>query len=126
MGAKLVLWGTQGLFPRMRKVWVDYAYRGLKAWVKAALGWTLEVVHHGWTGVRGVWVGKGAQPPELPGGFQVLPRRWVVERSLAWYGRNRRLSKDYERNSKTEETFIYAASAFQILRRLARLRKKGF
>jgi putative transposase len=50
----------------------------------------------------------------------VLPRRWVVERTLAWIGRYRRLSKDYESLTKTSETMIYAAMVIIMIRRLAR------
>jgi putative transposase len=48
----------------------------------------------------------------------VLPRRWVVERSLAWLGRYRRLSKDYERLTETSETFIYIAMIHRMSRNL--------
>lgn len=53
-------------------------------------------------------------------GFQVLPRRWVVERSLAWINRNRRLAKDFEATIASAETFLYAASVMLLTRRLAR------
>jgi putative transposase len=52
-------------------------------------------------------------------GFKVLPRRWVVERTFAWLGRNRRMRKDYEALPASEETGIYAASSRLLLRRLA-------
>ena len=52
-------------------------------------------------------------------GFSVLPRRWVVERTLAWLGQSRRLSKDYEELPTTSETFIYMAMTRLMLRRLA-------
>lgn len=52
-------------------------------------------------------------------GFKVLPHRWVVERTLAWLGRYRRLSKDYERLPQTSESMIYAAMIRLMLRRLA-------
>jgi putative transposase len=55
-----------------------------------------------------------------PRGFQVLPRRWVVERTIAWIDRNRRMSKDYERLPESAETFIYVAMSRLMLRRLAR------
>jgi putative transposase len=55
-----------------------------------------------------------------PRGFQVLPRRWVVERSFAWIGHNRRMSKDYEKLCATSEAFVYAAMNRLMLRRLAR------
>ncbi len=52
-------------------------------------------------------------------GFQVLPRRWVVERSFAWICHNRRLSKDYERLTETSEAFVYVAMTRLMVRRLA-------
>ena len=55
-----------------------------------------------------------------PKGFVVLPRRWVVERSFAWIGHNRRMSKDYERLCASGEAFVYAAMSRLMLRRLAR------
>jgi transposase len=56
-------------------------------------------------------------PPE---GFQVLPRRWVVERTLSWIDQNRRMSKDYERLTETSEAFIYVAMSRLMVKRLAR------
>jgi DDE family transposase len=53
-------------------------------------------------------------------GFHVLPRRWVVERSIAWLGRSRRLSKDYERRPATSEALIYLAGIRLLLTRLTR------
>ena len=53
-------------------------------------------------------------------GFVVLPRRWVVERFLAWINRNRRLAKDFEATIKSATAFLYAASAMLLIRRLAR------
>jgi putative transposase len=53
-------------------------------------------------------------------GFQVLPRRWVVERFFAWINRNRRLAKDFEGTIASAEAFLYAASAMLLIRRLAR------
>jgi len=55
-----------------------------------------------------------------PKGFRVLPRRWVVERTFAWIGHNRRMSKDYERLCATGEAFVYAAMTRLMVRRLAR------
>jgi transposase len=55
-----------------------------------------------------------------PRGFQVLPRRWVVERTFAWISHNRRMAKDYERLCATEEAFVYAAMTRLMVRRLAR------
>jgi len=103
--------------PRLHHLWVDAAYQGsFKDWVEQALGWTVEVVRKP---RRWVWVGPGQKPPELPRGFHVLPRRWVVERTLAWIGRWRRTSKDYEYLSTTSECVIYAIMTRLMLRRLA-------
>jgi Transposase DDE domain len=55
-----------------------------------------------------------------PGGFRVLPRRWVVERTFAWISHNRRMSKDYERLCATGEAFVYVAMTRLMVRRLAR------
>ncbi len=74
-GAKMVLEGLSSRFPRMRKVWADYAYRGLKEWMRTTLGWELEVVRHNWSGR--VWVVGDQEPPSRPKGFVALPRRWV-------------------------------------------------
>jgi putative transposase len=56
-----------------------------------------------------------------PKGFQVLPRRWVVERTIAWIDRNRRMSKDYERLCASGEALMYAAMIRLMTRRLARV-----
>jgi putative transposase len=56
----------------------------------------------------------------LPKGFQVLPRRWVVERTFSWIDHNRRMSKDYERLTETSEAFIYVAMSRLMVKRLAR------
>jgi transposase len=72
-------------------MWGDSAYRGLKDWLAEHLGWELAITKHWWTGNHGFWVRPGQEPPQIPSGFHVLPRRWVVERTLGWFGRNRRV-----------------------------------
>jgi putative transposase len=116
-------------FPRLRHVWLDAAYnvkeKG-KDWIERTLGWTAEIVAHP-PRYKKVWV-PGDIPPEQidwskylpPPGFRVLPRRWVVERTFAWQGQNRRLSKDYERLCTTSEALVYVAMIRLMLRRLAR------
>jgi putative transposase len=116
--AERVLAGLHQPFPEVRLLWADTAYRGLADWLGEQLGWSLEITRHWWTGAR-VWVAAGQPPPERPAGFQVLKRRWVVERTFAWLGRNRRLSKDYERLCETTETWIYLAMTRLMLRRLS-------
>ena len=66
-------------------------------------------------GVRVEW--EKFMPPK---GFVVLPRRWVVERTIAWIDHNRRMSKDYERLPESAQAFIYVAMSRLMLRRLAR------
>jgi len=106
-GARLVLTKAKAAGRRLGKVWVDGGYQaGLVAWARAALGYALEVVR---------------RPPGATG-FAVLPRRWVVERSFAWVGRYRRLSKEYEALTETSEAVIWAAFGGTMLRRLTRLR----
>jgi putative transposase len=56
-----------------------------------------------------------------PKGFQVLPRRWVVERTFSWIEQNRRMSKDYERLCASGESLVYAAMIRLMVRRLIRL-----
>jgi putative transposase len=75
-------------FPRLQLIWADGGYSGLllAVWALLTTGWLLTIVERAAGQV----------------GFQVLPRRWVVERTLAWLGRYRRLSKDYEVGSCTE------------------------
>lgn len=118
VGAKRLLGGLAGLFPRLTLVWADSAYRGLRVWLRETLGWELEVVRHPWSGH--VWLPEGVPPPVRPRGFQVLPRRWVVERTFGWLGRNRRLARDYEFVPETEEAFIYLSMIRLMLRRLTR------
>jgi len=103
-GAKLVLARMQGRFPRLRKIWADGAYSGsLIAWTQALLGCILEIVNRS----------------DDRTGFVVLPKRWIVERTFGWFGRYRRLSKDYEQLPASSETIIYIAMIHLMLRRLA-------
>jgi putative transposase len=80
---------------------------------KVAMRWAQEWAKEG---VKADW--EKLLPPK---GFQVLPRRWVVERTFAWLTQNRRMSKDYERLCATAETFNYAAMTRLMVRRLVRV-----
>ena len=112
-----VLGDVSQTFPRLCHLWVDSAYQGsFKGWVEQTLHWTVQVVKHP---SRWVWVQADQEPPPVPTGFQVLPRRWVVERTFGWLGRWRRLSKDYEYLPTTSECVIYLAMIRIMLRRLA-------
>ena len=103
-GAKLVISKLLGRFPRLELIWADGGYRGqLADWVASLSGWVLEIVPR----------------PKDSHSFEVLPRRWVVERTLAWLGRCRRLSKDYEALPETTESWVHIAMTHLMLRRLA-------
>jgi transposase len=91
-GGKLVLKAlapVQERVPRLKHLWVDSGYRGgFVSWVKEQFGWSVEVVQHPWTGLKGVWTPQEVQvePEQIkPKGFQVLPRRWVVEKTHSQY-----------------------------------------
>ena len=88
-GGKLLLAPLKGTFPRLKLIWADSAYNkgGFVEWVKATLGWEVEVVEHPWSGLRGVWAPKDAVidwEQIRPSGFHVLKWRWIVERTFAW------------------------------------------
>ncbi len=118
-GAKLLLEPLKDIFPRLSLIWAESGYAGkLEDWVKEQLNWTLEIVKRPFEGVRYVWVPPGVEPPEIPRGFVVVKRRWVVERTFGWLGRSRRLSKDYEHLSESEESWIYTAMIRIMLARL--------
>lgn len=104
-GAKMLLAKlTDGLVEKIQRIWADAAYRGqLVDWVREHLNAVLDVVE---------------RDPDQEG-FVVLPRRLVVERTLAWLGRYRRLSKDYEHCLWSSEGMVYIASIQTMLKRLA-------
>jgi putative transposase len=95
----------KGEFTRLKLIWADGAYAGqLVEWVKNACGWLLEIVRRN-EGVKG---------------FQLLPRRWVVERTFGWFGRYRRLSKDYEFQTDSSESMVLIAMIQLMNHRLTR------
>jgi transposase len=114
-GARLLLEPVNQTFTRLSHVWADMGYRGeVIKWIEEKLGWTVEVVQRPRKWVR---CPIDEEPPPMPR-FTVLKRRWVVERTFAWLGRYRRMSKDYEYLTETGEAFIYAAMIRLMLRRL--------
>ena len=102
-GAGLVIETIHDLFPWLRHLFADSVYNGpnLHNTLAKFGSWTIEIVKR-----------------IAPGRFEVLPRRWVVERSLAWLNRNRRLAKDFEATLASATTWIYIASASLLIRRL--------
>lgn len=123
-GVKLLLEPLKGVFPRMKKVWLDVGYSGKgRQWIQQEMGWEAEIVKHAWTGLRGVWVPQGTEvnwAEIIPPGFHVLPRRWVVERTFAWIGRHRRMSKDYEYLLSSSESMVCLTMIRLMVKRLAR------
>jgi transposase len=134
-GIKKLLRHADQEFPRLKHLWLDAGYRSEdkgEGWVKKALGWTVELVERPRKAapeeVLEAWAAEWAKEGKRvdwqkllpPRGFQVLPRRWVVERSLAWICHNRRMAKDYERLCASGEAFVYAAMSRLMVRRLAR------
>lgn len=122
--------------PRLQKLWADQGYSGeLEQWVKEHLGWHLEIVkrtsqkaHHEqmWAIARkrqkaGATVFEMWSGLNYGRGIEGLPRRWVVERTFAWLGRSRRLSKDYEFLPTSSETMIYLTMIRLMLKRLDKM-----
>ena len=104
-GAKLVFFKAAALFPTISLVWADGGYAGkLVDWLNRWCWWVLEIVRK-----------LGDQV-----GFQVLPKRWIVERTFAWLGHYRRLSKDYEELCENSEAMIQIAMIQLMLHRLCR------
>jgi transposase len=129
-GIKLVLTPeVHAQLPRMQLLWLDAGYNGQgkgKDWVEHTLEWRVETVK-ALHARKYYWVPKDIPPDQIdwsqylpPPGFHVIPRRWVVERTFAWFSHNRRLSKDYERLCATSEVWIYLTMIRLMLRRLVR------
>lgn len=104
VGAEDVLTETNELCPSVTHGWADQSYAGeLVEWSAKILGITIEIVKR----------------PADQKGFVLLPRRWVVERTIAWINRCRRLSKDFERHTKNSVAWLYWASIQRMLRCIA-------
>jgi putative transposase len=102
-GAKPTLKKLEGLYPLLKLVLADGGYRGqLIKWVEEELGLKLEIVKRN----------------DDVKGFELLPWRWIVERTLAWINRSRRMSKDFERLPKTTESWIYLSMFSLMCKRL--------
>ena len=107
-GAKLVLKKLVGRFPRLKTILADGISNGdIADWAKRIGGWILELV-----------VRPADEPEEEKKKFKVLKWRWIVERTFAWLGKYRRLSKDYERTVESSESWINLAMINLMLRRL--------
>jgi len=102
-GARLVLKQLDGRFTQLKVIWADGGYAGqLVGWAKRMRGRVIEVVKR----------------TELHR-FVVLPKRWIVERTFAWLGKYRRLSKDYEDLTESSQAMIHLAMINLMLHRLS-------
>ncbi len=105
-GAQLVLAKARLFWSRLLWIWADGAYAGpLCTWVWTTCCW--------WVGI--------VKRNEAVKGWQLLPHRWIVERTFGWLGRYRRLSKDYEYLPQSSEALIQVAMIHLMVRRLTRL-----
>jgi putative transposase len=116
-GGLLVLAAAKVVSERLELIWADMGYRGqgLKEWIEKECKWQLDIVKR-----PSKW-GRypvGVEPEPIPA-FTVLRHRWVVERTFAWIGRYRRMSKDYEYLIESSEAMIYLAMIRLMLKRLA-------
>jgi putative transposase len=116
-GAFFVLGAVYGVCDRLQLIWADMGYRRcrLRAWVEQELGWRMEIVKR-----PSKW-GRypvDVEPPPIPT-WTTLPRRWVVERTFAWVGRYRRMSKDSEYLAESSEAMPHLVTTRLMLRRLA-------
>lgn len=105
-GAVPLLRALRRAFPKLHHIFADRVYRGpqLRAAIDDCGPWTIEIVE---------------RPPGVKG-FLLLPRRWVVERTLAWLGHSRRLAKDFEATIASATAWLLLASIRLTSRRLAR------
>jgi putative transposase len=105
-GAVPLLRSLRDRFPKLGHIFADRVYRGeqLQQAVADCGPWTIQIVE---------------RPPGVKG-FQLLPRRWVVERSFAWLGRSRRLAKDFEASTASANAWLLIANLRLLSRRLAR------
>jgi putative transposase len=102
-GADYVFEDIPDDYPALAKVWADQGYTGdLGADLLRRYSINLDIV----------------EKPSDQKGFVLLPRRWVVERTLAWLSRYRRLSKDYEHRFEYSESWVYIASISRMLRKI--------
>ena len=133
-GLKMLLESARAGVSHLKHLWLDAGYEGTgKRWAEEVLGLSVQIVRKPVKPVPEkvvkMWAEEWAKEGKKvdwqrlmpPRGFQVLPRRWVVERTFSWLDQNRRMSKDYERLCATGEAFIYVAMTRLMVRRLTRV-----
>ena len=133
-GLKMLLESARAGVSHLKHLWLDAGYEGTgMRWAEEVLGLSVQIVRKPAKPVPEkvvkMWAEEWAKEGKKvdwqrlmpPRGFQVLPRRWVVERTFSWLDQNRRMSKDYERLCATGEAFIYVAMTRLMVRRLTRV-----
>ncbi len=135
LAARPLLMSLKGTFPRMQIVWADQSYNGgLDAWMLQHLNWHLEIVARTTKDEHREQIWAIARKRQQEGasvvqmwaglnygrGIEVLPKRWVVERTFAWLNKCRRLCRDYEFVPQSSEAMIYIAMTRLMLKRLGK------
>lgn len=123
-GARELIQPVYRSFPRIKKLFLDGGYKaGCRNWIEETTKWRVEVVKRPRKKTAPRKMQWGTQNPDTaepsePPRFQILAWRWIVERTFAWLGRHRRLSKDYEHLTQSSQTWIWIASLRLLLNRL--------
>lgn len=119
-GGKKLLERLPGRFPRLSLIWGDSHYGGqFLEWVKEQFGWDVQTTRSLGTPSDPNTIKPKPTPKPSKGGFQLEPRRWVVERSIAWITRWRRLCRDHEGLPESSEAFIKLSASRRMLSHLA-------
>jgi putative transposase len=126
-GKRLLEPCTKQDFPRLELMWADQGFCGdpFATWLKEHLGCAIEIPKRPWIERPGKWIWKRGkmtwqQDRQKSTGFHVIPKRWIVERSLAWITRWRRLARDHEGLPASSEAFIKLSAIKRMLSLLTR------
>ena len=118
-GGKELLEPLSGLFPRLSVIWGDSHYGGkFLEWVKEQFGWDVQIVRRLGTARDESLIEPHPKTKDFAQGFTVLPKRWIVERSIAWLMRWRRLARDHEGLPESSEAFIKLLASRRMLSHL--------
>ena len=118
-GVGLLLKKYTGQLDSVRHVWADSGYTGKGVGHVQEAGKTIDIVRRNNERGRGQWRTEQMPLFTAPRGFELVRRRWVVERSFGWLGLNRRLSKEYDYSIESAEAWVWIAGLRNLVRRLA-------